>query len=86
MRKLTKFKFTAQGGGSRSKYDWDRLLNGTTWKLASNEMNPRDDEEAYVAIVRFRRTAHAAAKARKLNLQTEVVDNTYLVIQARPAK
>lgn len=83
MRKLTKFQFTSKGGGSRSKYDWDKLLDGTTWKVASSEMNPRGDEGPYTTIVRFRRTAHAAAKAHDLQLQTEIVD-THLVIQARP--
>lgn len=85
MRKLKAFEFDAKGGGGYAKYDWDKLLNGETWKLSHTEAYPRPLETSRTTIVRFRRTAHAAASARNLKLQTQVLDDTYLVIQARPA-
>jgi hypothetical protein len=80
------FEFDAKGGGGYAKYDWDKLLNGETWRLSSTEVNPRDDETGHTTIVRFRRTAHAAASSRNLKLQTQILDDTYLVIQARPTE
>jgi hypothetical protein len=77
------FEFDAKGGGGYAKYDWDKLLDGDTWKLSHTETYPREGETGHTTIVRFRRTAHAAANARNLKLQTQILDDTYLVIQAR---
>lgn len=80
------FQFSARSRGSRTKYDWDELLDGNTWEVSYEEAHPREDEQNRTTITRFRRTAHAAAKARDLKLQTEIIDDTHLVIKAWPVE
>ena len=64
MRKLKTFEFISKSVGPYAKYDWDRLLDGDTWKISAKEANPREGEDERTTIVRFRRHSHAAAQAR----------------------
>jgi len=84
MRKLKSHQFNTGTNSHYSKYDWDKLLDGNIWKVSPAELNPREGEDLTDTLKRFRRTAHAAATVRDLKLQTQIVDDSYLVIQARP--
>lgn len=78
MKKLRTFDFDRR---SSSQYDWDRLFDGSPWRVDIADMNRKEGDEDRDVRARFRRTAYAAAQARGLTLQTQSVDNG-LVIQA----
>ena len=86
MKQMEDFRFTKAKGSHYSKYRWDDLLNGEIWKVPVPDINPRENEDPRKTLKRFRRTAHAAATVRDLKLQTQIVDDTYIVIQARPLR
>ena len=86
MRKLTAFAFKSDSESRDAKYDWNRLLDGCMWKVSADEAYPRGDEPPRTTIERFRRTAHAAANVRDMKLQTQIIDDSHLVIQARPVE
>jgi len=86
MKKLDSFDF--KNRGRKSFYDWDRMLDGSVWSVRFEELKnpPPDDADVdtiHKALLRFRRTAYAAARVRDLALNTQV-DGTVIVIQAIP--
>lgn len=86
MKKLSSFEFQKQG--STSFYDWDKMLDGSVWVVEYGELrNPLPEnasvDDVHKALLRFRRTAYAAARVRDLALNTQV-DGSSIVIQAIP--
>ena len=71
-----KFRFPKNRG--RSKYDWDKILNGKSWELKQGEdfsMQPR----TFVAH------AHGTAKRRNMTVRTHV-DGKIVIVRAYKAK
>mgnify|MGYP006114801989 CR=1 FL=1 len=75
---MREVKFRFPKTGSRSKYDWDKILNGKSWELKQGEdftMQPR----TFVAH------AHGTAKRRNMTVRTHV-DGKIVIVRAYKAK
>jgi hypothetical protein len=74
--KLDTFEFTNHGSGG--KYDWDTFLDGSIYKLVRGT-----DFEAKPSS--FLTTVRKQADKRKMTVNSQIVDDNTLVIQAMPA-
>lgn len=73
-RRLDSYQFSGKG---RAKYDWDRWMDGSIWRL--------DAEDYNVAPESFRVMALREARRRQITLTTSV-DGDEVVIQASVPK
>jgi len=78
MEELSKYQF----GPDRSpKYDWDKLFNGSIWRLCRGE-----DFPASMTAKTFRRQVYSRAYERGLSARGVIENDNTLVIQVMPKK
>jgi len=61
------------GAGGRSKYDWDTILDGTTWELV-------EGEDFTCGTGSFRSAVIGAAKKRSLTVRTQIKGDSVIVL------
>lgn len=73
-RRLKSFNWNG-GSEKKSKYPWDKWLDGSIWQLTQGR-------DYAIKTSSLRVTATKEAKERGLKLRTKIVDSKCLVIQA----
>ncbi len=85
---LEEFDFSRKGVKKKSKYPWDKWLDGGIWEL-NQEGSPEAEIEGAdfdIPVKNFRTNLYVAAKQRKLGVHTRLIRNeTGIVLQAYDA-
>jgi len=85
---LESFDFSRKGVKKKSKYPWDKWLNGDIWDL-NQEGSPEAEEDGSdfdIPVKNFRTNLYVAARERGKGVHTRLVRNeTGIVFQAYEA-